>query len=289
MVYPRQYRETKGEEILATLLDGELRDGRLSHRETAAILRHATGLRVRHLHPATLLVLLALVGASFGAGVAAVAGPHSYRATETVSPLPHSVISESVLQSQAQRFREVLASPQEMMSRYHVGTLEPAATCSVGVVARSVSLTCDSSIRRIARLDVEFLVESLGADIFHWQRFEDRLRASVLPLLISTKRSDVERLAAELRDLPRSSSQFSRLARQLASATHTVNQLALVDRMITSRLPSDPKLTTVGGPAQPVYRVSAGGVAIGAGIGLLLGAVVVIARQRRKRGPPVVA
>jgi hypothetical protein len=278
LAYPRSYREARGEEITATLLDSGEKDGRLSLGETAALLRHASGVRVRRLRPALIIVLLALLGAAVGGGVEWAAGPSKYVATETVNS---PSVNETELQRQAVQFRAVLALPGFSLGR--------STACSAAVVSRTVSLTCSSPSAIAARSAVGYLVDGLGPGYFNWQRLVLQQGTAALPIEISSERAHVESLTAALRELPESSPRFEVLAVQIRKETQTLDSNALLWAHFTVQIDSAPRLLVVSGPAQPVYRISSGEIAIGASIGLLVGAAAVAIRQRRKPRPPVVA
>jgi hypothetical protein len=162
-VYPRAYRERRGEELVATLLDKARDDPRLPAREIASVLAHGGWMRARRLRVLAVAVVVAVAGAGFGAVIGFWGEPTGY--TTTVTPrsmeLPHTLLSHSqvaVLRSLTVHFDAFQLSPTGimMMNRGIDDRNGPLhMVCSDGVVNspgnRGIEMQCASSNANAAR------------------------------------------------------------------------------------------------------------------------------------------
>jgi len=83
-LYPRAYRERRGEELLATLLDKARDDPRIPIREIRAVIVHAGSMRIRQSRIVTVAACIVLL-CGLGATVGWLSGPNGKVSTSTVS------------------------------------------------------------------------------------------------------------------------------------------------------------------------------------------------------------
>jgi hypothetical protein len=85
-LYPRAYREHRGDELLATLFDKARDDPRIPIREIPAVIVHAGSMRIRQSRIVTVIVCVAML-CGLGAAIGWLSGPDGHASTMTVSPL----------------------------------------------------------------------------------------------------------------------------------------------------------------------------------------------------------
>ena len=83
-LYPRAYRERRGEELLATLLDKARDDPRIPIREIRAVIAHAGSMRIRQSRIATVVACVAML-CGLGAAIGWLSGPNGNVSTSTIS------------------------------------------------------------------------------------------------------------------------------------------------------------------------------------------------------------
>ena len=83
-LYPRAYRERRGEELLATLLDKARDDPRIPIREIRAVIAHAGSMRIRQSRIVTVVACVAILG-GLGAAIGWLSGPNGNVSTSTIS------------------------------------------------------------------------------------------------------------------------------------------------------------------------------------------------------------
>jgi hypothetical protein len=178
-IYPQAYRERRGEELLATLLDKARDDPRLPVREIRALMVHAGSMRVRQLRIVTIVLCVAVLGAGLGAAVGSLNGSTGYLSTTTVSPAqlgyartPSPFLTEE-LRIQSTRFAAFRRTPQAQALLVHFAT---PSSCSVSVIdtvgSRGVQLQCSSPNAQTAHTVNWDLTQAIGL------MFEDEQRAT---------------------------------------------------------------------------------------------------------------
>jgi len=83
-LYPRAYRERRGEELLATLLDKARDDPRIPIREIRAVIVHAGSMRIRQSRIVTVVACAAML-CGLGAAIGWLSGPNGNVSTSTIS------------------------------------------------------------------------------------------------------------------------------------------------------------------------------------------------------------
>src|ERR1022692_4276943 len=83
-LYPRAYRERRGEELLATLLDKARDDPMIPIREIRAVIVHAGSMRIRQSRIATVVACAAML-CGLGAAIGWLSGPNGNVSTSTIS------------------------------------------------------------------------------------------------------------------------------------------------------------------------------------------------------------
>jgi len=83
-LYPRAYRERRGDELLATLLDKARDDPRIPVREIRAVIVHAGSMRIRQSRIATVVACVAML-CGLGAAIGWLNGPNGNVSTSTIS------------------------------------------------------------------------------------------------------------------------------------------------------------------------------------------------------------
>jgi hypothetical protein len=90
-LYPRAYRERRGEELLGTLLDKARDDPRIPIREIRAVIAHAGSVRIRQSRLVTAVACIVVLG-GVGTAVGWLSGPSGNVSTTVSSSAAHAAL-----------------------------------------------------------------------------------------------------------------------------------------------------------------------------------------------------
>ena len=294
-VYPRGYRERRGEELLATLLDKARDDPRLPAREVRAIIVHAASIRARQLPVVVIAAGVALLGSGLGAAIGGWGGSNGYAATTTVLPIqlgradnPSLRLTDG-LHSQSTRFAAFRRTPtaKALLER---NLTTPYPTCSVSVIDnvgnRGVQLQCSSASAQTAQTAV--LDESQAILVmFERERVATFAQGEARTIeAVATMRVRQFILQHKLATTPRSSPLRAPLAYWLSQGR---NRLSL-EQSLARRLAAEVRnvgaiSSVVSGPPIATYGFTAQPLELGAAAGLLVGLAIGIGTRRERRRP----
>ena len=171
-MYPRAYREWRGDELVATLLDKARDDPRLPAREIASVLAHGWWMQARRFRMVAVAVVVAVVGAGFGAVIGFWGQSTGY--TVTVAPrsmiLPNALFSPTqiaTLRSLTVHFDAFQQSPEgTMLIERGIKDVPVHLVCSDGVVNsagnRGIEMRCASPNAGAARTVTSNLAYAFG-------------------------------------------------------------------------------------------------------------------------------
>jgi hypothetical protein len=294
-IYPRAYRERRGEELLATLLDKARDDPRLSVREIRAIIVHAASLRVRRLPVLIVAACAALLGSGLGAAIGGWGGSNGYAATTIVLPaqlgaadFPSAVLT-SELRAQSTRFAAFRRTPpaQALIVRQLAA---PYPTCSVSVVDdvgnRGVQLQCSSTSAQTAQTAMFDQSQAIEL-MFERERVATFAQAETRTIqAVATLRVRQSILQHELATTPRSSPTRAPLAYMLSQGRSRLSLEQSLARRLAAEVRNVGGISSgVMGPPTATYGVTALPIELGAAAGLLIGLAIGIGTRRERRRP----
>lgn len=286
-VYPRAYRERRGDEVVATLLDKARDDPRLRAREVASLLAHGSKMRFRALHVVAIAVLASLVGAGVGTGIGLWGGPSGYASAATVRPDAIHAAPDPIawLTSLSTRFAGALAAP----ATFDRNLTAPYPSCSDTVLTSTsspgISVACTAPSARSARTATSDLLSAFGV-MFEGLNSKD-LDASRNEIAFKLTSFETQ-LGSIRREITTTRNPIVRggLAHNYNLVTDQIANVRQLSGLIDLEL-TDPGalLTEVHAPTTAIHDVTALPVALGAAAGLVIGLAFWTRRRRAPKRP----
>ncbi len=293
-LYPRAYRERRGEELLATVLDKARHDPRLPMREIQAIMVHAATIRVRRLPLVAVVAGAAVLGAGLGAVGGSLSGPSGYVSTVSALPAqlgaakPSSALTRE-LRAQLTRFVAFRGTPaaRGLITR---NLATPYPLCSVSFVDtvgdRGVQLQCSSSSAEVAQVAVygqsRAIVLMFGSEK-RAMFAKEEAQATAATRYLSSELAFAQR---ELDALPSLDPRKGGLERALRYGRVRLLREQSLARTLAVKVKNPGAIASVrGGPALATYGFTALPVELGGAAGLLLSLAVGIRTRRAPRRP----
>lgn len=296
-VYPRAYRERRGDEVAATLLDKARDDPRLRAREVASVLTHAGSMRIRRYRLEATGIALAALGAGVGAIMGLASGPIGYEWASTSLPgqinasAPTAAITQQ-LQQQARGFEASLTTSAARRI-LHARLSAPYPSCTTTVVDsvgnRGLHLTCSAATSMAAQTAGANLSQALGAFLIKEQRMlfhhaELRTLAVVARMRGVVGHARYVEVLDQIEHVPVATAAGQAVARLVGELTNKLDR----EEALAQRLREGWRgaiMTTSSGPTSAVDGIPALPVEAGAAIGLLAGLVLGASSRRRIGGP----
>jgi hypothetical protein len=285
--YPKSYRERRGDEIVATLIATETHGGSHSIREAASILSHASGLRIRQFRPVTLVIVFTLLGAGLGAGVSVLESRTSYVAEARLVPAPAS-FSEMLA---APRPTALLARLNQLLSQHQTmhQLLEPLGIpspyCSGKLSEEAVVVACTSDDAQRAGAAVNVVTKRFARTMIAARVARDAQRLTDLASVRATAAAELLLLRHQMAHVSRMSPNYSIDRSRVISITRAADAALATERELVGGMGGvGPGFGVVGVTTRQEAALPVSAVVIGGSAGLLLGALLVVARGRRR--PP---
>jgi hypothetical protein len=298
-VYPRAYRERRGEELLATLLDKARDNPRIPTRELVGVFAHAGSMRVRQLRVVPIALVIAVVGAGLGAAIGFWTGPSGYAATVTVTPARFQVrnpslrVSTDALRALSTHFIAFRRTDPGITPLLERGLSAPYPRCSVLTVEtandRGVQLTCTAASAPMASRAVGDQAAVFG--VMYRQE------------IVSKWAHSLALAGGRIRD---AESQIALIRHEIATTRNPILRGGLehefnlqTDKLYTSRQLAnvllarlahpEASLGFVGGGPNPIYDITGYPLLLGAWAGLALALIVGTTRRRPASRQPIPA
>jgi hypothetical protein len=292
-VYRSAYRQRRGEELVATLLDKARDDPRLPVREIRAIIVHAGSMRVRQLRVLTVVACVSVIGAGLGAAVGWWSAPNGYGSTMTALPAqlgpaskPSPALTEE-LRSEETRFAAFRATPAAL-ALIERNLVAPYPSCSVSVIDtvgdRGVQLQCSSPSAQTTQTAIGNQQDALAA-MFERDRDATFSQAEApTNRVVGRMRLGVSLFEHKLTASPPSSPIHAVLDQMLSQVRGRLS----LEGSLAARLKNPPAgiMPVVSGPPITTHGgITVLPIELGAAAGLLIGLAIGAGTRRERRRP----
>lgn len=291
-LYPRQYRERWGEELVATLVDKARDDPRLPVREIAAVVAHAAALRMRQHRLAEIALAGALLGTGLGAAVGWLSAPTIFTSAITSLPAqlelarPSAVLTEQLnLQLHDFGLFRKTSTARATLVR---GLTAPYPSCSSstvdGFATRGLQVRCTSSNARSAVVAADDMTMAIGAMFGHEKVANlTAARARAIEIAAASRR-ELAALRKQISSTPRTSPMWIAEERVLGRTSAIIRTQRAMALRLGRQLESPGAILDSVGGLTSRSALSAVPIELGAMIGLLLGTAMGLPK-RASRSP----